>query len=57
MTTQKFQKLPWKTASATSRQNVPPITCFFYKQHFYNEGQAEIDKKTKQMLSNTLRLN
>ena len=33
------------------------ITCFFYKQHFYKQRQAEIGKKNKQMLSNTLRLN
>ena len=34
------------------------IICFlFYKQNFYNQPQAEIDKKTKQMLSNTLRMN
>ena len=32
-------------------------TYFFYKQHFYNQRQAEIGKKIKQMLSNTLRLN
>ena len=29
----------------------------FYKQHFYNQLQAEIGKKIKQMLSNTLRPN
>ena len=29
----------------------------FYKQHFYKQHQAEIDKKIKQKLSNTLRLN
>ena len=28
---------------------------FFYKQHFYNENQAKICKKIKQMLSNILR--
>ena len=33
------------------------IHTFFYKQHFYKERQAEINKKLKQMLSNTLRLN
>ena len=32
-------------------------TRFFYKQHFYNQRQAEIGKKIKQMLSNTLRWN
>ena len=32
-------------------------TCFFYKQHFYNQRQAEIGKKIKQMLINTLKLN
>ena len=30
---------------------------YIYKQHFYKQRQAEIRKKTKQMLSNTLRLN
>ena len=30
---------------------------FFYKQHFYKQRQAEIGKKIKQKLSNTLRLN
>ena len=30
---------------------------FFYKQHFYKQHQAEIGKKIKQMLINTLRLN
>ena len=30
---------------------------FFHKQHFYKQRQAEIGKKMKQMLSNTLRLN
>ena len=30
---------------------------FFYKQHFYKQRQAEINKKNKQKLSNTLRLN
>ena len=29
----------------------------FYKQHFYEQRQAEMDKKIKQKLSNTLRLN
>ena len=29
-------------------------TRFFYKQHFYKQRQAEIGKKNKQMLSNTL---
>ena len=29
----------------------------FYNQHFYKQRQAEIDKKVKHMLSNTLRLN
>ena len=29
----------------------------FYKQHFYKQHQAEIDKKIKQKLSSTLRLN
>ena len=29
----------------------------FYKQQFYNQRQAEIGKKIKQILSNTLRLN
>ena len=29
----------------------------FFKQHFYKQHQAEIGKKIKQMLSNTLRLN
>ena len=28
----------------------------FYKQHFYKQRQAEIGKKIKQVLSNTLRL-
>ena len=32
-------------------------TLFFYKQYFYKQRQTEIDKKIKQMLSNTLRLN
>ena len=32
-------------------------TRFFYKQHFYKQLQAEIDKKVQQMLSNTQRLN
>ena len=29
----------------------------FYKQHFYKQRQAEIEKKVKHMLSNALRLN
>ena len=29
----------------------------FYKQHFYKQHHAEIGKKIKQMISNTLRLN
>ena len=29
----------------------------FYKQHFYKQHQTEIGKKSKQVLSNTLRLN
>ena len=34
------------------------ITHFFcYKQHWYKERKAEIGKKNKQTLSNTLRLN
>ena len=32
-------------------------TRFFYRQHFYKERQAEIGKKIKKMLSNTMRLN
>ena len=32
-------------------------TRFFYRQHFYKQRQAEIGKKNKQMISNTLRLN
>ena len=32
-------------------------TRFFYRQHFYKERQAEIGKKVKKMLSNTMRLN
>ena len=34
-----------------------PNTRFFYKQHLYTQRQAKIDKKIKQKLSNTLRLN
>ena len=30
---------------------------FFYKQQFYKQCQAEIDKKNKQKLRNTMRLN
>ena len=33
------------------------ITRFFYKQHFYKHRHAEIGRKIKQMLRNTLRLN
>ena len=33
------------------------VTRLFYKQHYYKQRQAEIGKKIKQMLSNTLRLN
>ena len=29
----------------------------FYKQHFYKQRQAKIEKKVKYMLSNALRLN
>ena len=32
-------------------------TRFFCKQYFHKQRQAEISKKSKQMLSNTLRLN
>ena len=32
-------------------------TLSFHKQHFYKEPQAEVGKKIKQILSNTLRLN
>ena len=32
-------------------------TRFFYKQRFYNQPQAEICKKLKQKLRNTLRVN
>ena len=32
-------------------------TRFFNKQHFYKQSQAEIGKKIKQTLCNTLRLN
>ena len=32
-------------------------TRFYYKQYFYNQRQAKIDKNIKQMLSNTLKLN
>ena len=32
-------------------------TSYFYKQHVYKQRQAEIGKKSRQMLSNTLRLN
>ena len=30
---------------------------FSYKQHYYKQRQAEIGKKIKQLLSNSLRLN
>ena len=33
------------------------LHAFFYKQHFYKQRLAEIGKKIKQKLSNTLRLN
>ena len=33
------------------------ILAFFYKQLLYKQSQFEIGKKTKQILSNTLRLN
>ena len=33
------------------------IRAFFYKQHFYKQHEAEIGKKIKQKLSNTLRTN
>ena len=33
------------------------LHAFFYQQHLYKQRQAEIGKKIKQMLSNTLRLN
>ena len=33
------------------------LHAFFNKQHFYNQRQAEIGKKIKQKISNTLRLN
>ena len=32
------------------------LHAFFYKQHFYEQNQAEIKQKIKQMLSNTLAL-
>ena len=32
-------------------------TLFLYKQYFYKQRQAEIGKKVKQKLGNTLRLN
>ena len=32
-------------------------TCFFYNQRFHKQRQAEIGKKIKQMLNNSLRLN
>ena len=35
----------------------PSSTRLFYKQYFYKQRQAEIGKKNKQKLSNTLRLN
>ena len=31
--------------------------CFFYKQHFYKQHQAETNKKIKQILNFTMRLN
>ena len=33
------------------------VHALYYKQHFYKQRQAEICKKIKQKLSNTLRLN
>ena len=38
-------------------QRLKTNTRIFYKQHFYKQRQAEIDKKIKLLLSNTLRLN
>ena len=38
-------------------ESVPVYTLFFYKQQFYKQCQAEIDKKNKQKLRNTMRLN
>ena len=44
--------------SFSSRRDNNTITRLFYKQHFYNQRQPEIDKRSsKYMLSNTLRLN
>ena len=33
------------------------LTLFLYKQHFYKQHLAEIDKKLSKKLNNTLRLN
>ena len=57
----KFLRTPFlQNTSGRLLLNLQPIARFsFYKQDFsfYKQRQAEIGKKIKQMLSNTLRLN
>ena len=51
-----FREICWKHVILL-KINCATDTRFFYKQQFYKQRQAEIGKKIKQMLSNTLRLN
>ena len=51
-----FGEICWKHVILL-KINCATDTRFFYKQQFYKQRQAEIGKKIKQMLSNTLRLN
>ena len=50
----KFTKRFFQKSVAYKRND---LHNFFHKQHFYKQRQAEIGKKIKQILSNTLRLN
>ena len=56
---QTFTLISWKLQISISKFRVTSeaVSRFFYKKHFYKQRQAEIGKKIKQMLSNTLRVN
>ena len=46
-----------QTFNVKSKSFHAVLYTLFYKQHFYKQSEAEIGKKIKEMLSNTMRLN
>ena len=53
-----LQRLPSFTITSTVlSKSMLPLHVFFYKQHLYKQWRAEIGKKKKQKLSNTVMLN